>query len=162
MYIKYRSEKSNVINILLEAASDIEDYGWNPRGADHENEYDPFGTYARCPWVAVIRVIERISAMHPGENTGTLLARAEDALVAVAHVKDIIALFDLNDSIPEEQGKQWAINLLKNAADFVSGVPVSDLVTEEMAIVSTKPMESGNTTNAVNPAKRLLNWWHNR
>lgn len=154
MYIENRAAKSRALTLLNEARADIEDYGWLPKGAEATNDIDPYGTYPRCPWIAIIRVTERIRNEHPTEDIHDALFLAEDGLIGVTHVKDIGEFFDLNDSQPLESGKEWALDVLRRAASFVNGVPVADSETREMATDSIESPDIGSTISVVNRVKQ--------
>ena len=148
-------------SVLLLAAIDIENYGWKSDGAEilgNVDEADPYGAYPRCPWIAISRVIERLSDTVSSSGVISIpdiLDEAEQVLLAASQVADISEFFVLNDSQSQENGKQWAIQILQKAATLVSGVPVysAQRVTDTGL---TDLMESGNTTNVEGPARRFL------
>lgn len=135
----------DVADIFNEAAADIVDYGWIARGAD-AYESDPLGTYARCPWIALQRVLQRseVSGSQYVEYVDALDI-SEAALLEAAEVQDLNEFFRLNDSFADrpEEGEEWAISVLEKAATIV------DAVSEEKVAdtVSTEVTDSGNATN---------------
>lgn len=153
MYIENRAVKSRALTLLNEARADIEDYGWVGKGAGGDSG-DPYGTYPRCPWIAMVRVTQRIRNEHPTEDIHDALFLAEDGLIGVTHVKDIGEFFELNDSQPLESGKEWALDVLRKAASFVNGVPVADSETRETDTDSIESLDTGSTISAVSRVKQ--------
>lgn len=137
-------------DLLLSAAADIEDFGWVPRGAD-DDSVSPYGTYARCPWIALLRVVERTRELYPSVNVSDALFEAEDAICKVADVRDIGEFFDLNDSQPLSEGKEWAVSILKKAATIATA---QDLETKATDTDSIESPVTGSTINVVNRVKQ--------
>lgn len=143
---------------LLNAAQDIEDYGWVPEGGG-PNTVDPYGTYPRCPWTGLMRAIERdrIASKEDYEHYRAVINIAEQALVAVTGAIELSDFFLINDHQDLDKGKEWALKALRDAAFHVmNGAPVPDSVTGETDTDSIQEPESGTTTSAENPVKRLL------
>lgn len=146
--------------VLLGAADDITLYGWKSGSAEIEDT-DPFGTYPRCVWIALMRSAEA-EALDAKEydvsyDKSEIVWEAEQALIKAAGVETISDVFDINDIQSPEEGKQWAVDLLNRAAELIT-VPVQSERPKDSVL--TEPTESGNTSNAESRVKRFLRKLH--
>lgn len=113
-------ELANIFDI---ASADIDKYGWRRHGAALR-EHDPRGSYRRCLWVALIRVLERINAPK------TYSHDAAGALLVHMGYMSLCDVFWANDRYDgtDAEGKAWAVNLLHEVATELRGANAQTLV----------------------------------
>jgi hypothetical protein len=144
---------------LLSAAVDIKRYGWKTGGATPDSNNDDAGP--RCVWIAYTYAFDKVKDSFNPAYRAAIFDVGERYLINAANTYTLDRLFDINDSKSPEEGPQWAVETLRKAAETAK-LELADVRLERKAMDtdSTSEMESGNTTNAVGPLKRLLKRLH--
>jgi hypothetical protein len=133
-----------VSDVLRQAAGDIEYHGWYPGGSS--------GDERRCIWTGVHKVIQAYRTTNPLDYLGFLLQDVENVLMKVTNTTNVEHLFQLNDSQRPEEGKQWAVTTLLEAAKHADAHSVVEGTDTDFPWTRV----CGPTTNAENPLKRFL------
>lgn len=144
------SEKVQLAAILQEAAGDIAEFGWKNEGAaEWPQDYDPYGEYPRCVYIAVSRRISRNIHFAKFKYTNAL----DEAIFHASGTSSLNELFQLNDSQPQEEGQAWAFGVLITASHILN--PALARGENKTDIDSTKT-DTGSTTNVVTRVLRYL------
>jgi hypothetical protein len=120
----------DMVDVIDQAAADIEQYGWRNGPATGGDEYDANGTYPRCVWIGVLRASEKLTyEMGPYQESFTDI---EYELFDHFQVGSPAELFELNDSQPPEEGQEWAVeNLRTLATNLRNGVGAASRLREK-------------------------------
>lgn len=91
--------------VFEEAANYIDEYGWWGGGSGTTNE-------STCIANALWNVLH-------GQVHTLVIAKYQDALMRQLACTTLFEVFELNDSQPLEDGKEWAVTNLREVAEYV-------------------------------------------